>query len=299
MDLKTIKTFKTIVTLGSFQRAAEELNYAQSTITMHIKSLESELNVGLLERGKNLQLTEAGKILYEKADLLLKGFDNLTNAMNELAQGGLIPFRLGVMEPTASFRIPSIIAEFSKKFPKVQLSIQIQSNKILNEMVAKGEVDLAICTEPESSVGMIFQPLFQEEVVLLASENHPILQQSQILLKELEHETLVTTTSHCPFRNNFESQMIRAGVSPIYGLEVSNMLGLKYYVQACLGVAVVPKIAVTPTPEGTVTKPISDFEKGLTVGLLKKTDYDGSEYIIKELMSILYKTLYRTEDFCS
>ena len=52
MDLKTIKTFKTIVELGNFQRAAEELNYAQSTVTMHIKSLEAELGVILLEEGQ-------------------------------------------------------------------------------------------------------------------------------------------------------------------------------------------------------------------------------------------------------
>ncbi|WKB34762.1 LysR family transcriptional regulator [Terrilactibacillus sp. S3-3] len=61
MDLRTIKTFKTVVKMGSFNHAAEELKYAQSTVTMHIKKkLESDLGVQLLERGKHLQLTEAG-----------------------------------------------------------------------------------------------------------------------------------------------------------------------------------------------------------------------------------------------
>lgn len=52
MDLKTIKTFQTIVSSGSFNRAAEELNYAQSTVTMQMQRLESDLGCQLLERGK-------------------------------------------------------------------------------------------------------------------------------------------------------------------------------------------------------------------------------------------------------
>nr|WP_280146922.1 LysR family transcriptional regulator [Priestia megaterium]MDH3171300.1 LysR family transcriptional regulator [Priestia megaterium] len=52
MDLRTIKTFQTIARLGSFQKAAEELKYVQSTVTMQIQKLESDLGVKLIERGK-------------------------------------------------------------------------------------------------------------------------------------------------------------------------------------------------------------------------------------------------------
>lgn len=53
MDFKTLKTFHKIVACGSFNRAAEELNYAQSTVTMQIKKLEEDLGIRLLERGKH------------------------------------------------------------------------------------------------------------------------------------------------------------------------------------------------------------------------------------------------------
>ena len=66
---------------------------------------------------------------------------------------------------------------------------------------------------------------------------------------------MLTTTTFCPFRRNFEKQMIEAGIHPRYGIEVSNMLGLKHYVQANYGIAVVPLITVTPPPLGTVIKP--------------------------------------------
>lgn len=70
MDFKTLKTFHKIVACGSFNRAAEELNYAQSTVTMQIKKLEEDLGIRLLERGKTFRLTEAGRLFLKKAAIL-------------------------------------------------------------------------------------------------------------------------------------------------------------------------------------------------------------------------------------
>ena len=64
MELREIQTFATIVRTGSFQKAAELLQYSQPTISMRIKQLEAELKIPLFERGKTLQLTTAGQIFY-------------------------------------------------------------------------------------------------------------------------------------------------------------------------------------------------------------------------------------------
>lgn len=66
MELRSIKTFHTIVKFGSFYKAAEILNYSQPTISMRMKQLEQDLGVLLFERGKSLQLTKAGKLFYER-----------------------------------------------------------------------------------------------------------------------------------------------------------------------------------------------------------------------------------------
>src|SRR5690625_2120415 len=129
MDIRTIKTFQTIVKYGSFQKAAEALNYAQSTVTTRIQKLEHDIGMTLLDRENNLQLTEAGELLYEKGGLLLKTFDNLENSMTELVEGDSGTIRIGVMEPMASYRLPEILSLFSKKSPKVQISLQIQGDR--------------------------------------------------------------------------------------------------------------------------------------------------------------------------
>lgn len=272
MDLRTIKTFKTIVACGSFQEAAEELNYAQSTVTTQIKKLESDLGVILLDRGNNLELTEAGKILNEKGELLLKSFENLRQSMTEFVEGDAGVINLGVMEPMASYRLPAILTLFAEQFPEVHINLQIHGSKMLEDMVMKGEVDLAISAVVDLNSRARFEPLFHEEVVLLTPKHHELNELETVCLTDLEDEKLVITNTACPFRANFEGRMMASGVIPTYEMEVSNLLTLKYYVQAGFGAAIVPFIAVNPAPEGTVTKRITDFHKGLTVGIVRRDE---------------------------
>ncbi len=277
MDIRTIKTFQTVVKYGSFQKAAEALNYAQSTVTTHVQKLERDIGLTLLDRENNLQLTEAGELLNEKGGLLLKTFDHLERSMTELVEGDAGTIRIGVMEPMASYRLPAILTLFAEKFPKVQISLQIQGSKTLVDMVRKDEIDLALCAAPEMNRGTLFQPIYSEEVVLLAPIEHSLSEKETIYLKDLSDEKLVITNAFCPFRGNLERKMIETGISPQYGIEVSNMLTLKYYVQSRFGAAVVPKITVDPPPEGTMTKPIADFKEGLSVGIVSKVGFQSNK----------------------
>ncbi|MDF0752972.1 LysR family transcriptional regulator, partial [Marinobacter sp. 71-i] len=67
MDPKSLRAFHRIAALGSFRLAAEELNYAQSTVTMQIQRLEEDLGVVLFERAGGLRLTEEGRLLRERS----------------------------------------------------------------------------------------------------------------------------------------------------------------------------------------------------------------------------------------
>lgn len=286
MDLRTIKTFKAIVKYGSFQQAAESLNYAQSTVTTHIKKLESILGVTLLERGNNLQLTEAGRLLDEKGEILLKSFEHLENSMIDLVEGDSKLIRIGVMEPMASYRFPLLLKSFMEKHPNVQVSLQIHGSKVLVDMLMKDEIDVAICAAPVKNGGMVFEYLLQEEAVLLLPNDHLLNKQETIRLADLQSEKLVITNAYCPFRGIFENKMIENGLVPSYGIEVSNMLTLKYYVQSGFGPAIVPLVAVNPAPKGTTMRKIVDFDKGLNVGLLRKADQHTNATIVALLETI-------------
>lgn len=234
MDLRNVITFQTIARLGSFQKAAVELKYVQSTVTMQIQKLESDLGVKLIERGKKIHLTEAGRVFNEKADLLLKDLEYVKNTMNEWLHGESGKIRIGAIEPMAIYRLPKVLDPFCKKYPKVQISIEVSNTQNLTRMVIDGELDLAICNTPELDRTTVFESLLTEEVSLLIPETHHLAQKDHIYLSDFKDEKLLLGATICNYRINLEKSLVEAGVSPYIALEVNSMAALKEYVKGGL-----------------------------------------------------------------
>jgi LysR family transcriptional regulator, regulator of the ytmI operon len=261
MDLKTLKTFHMIVKYGSFIRAAEEMNYVQSTVTMQIQKLESELGVQLIERGergKKTRLTEAGRLFYEESLPIVKNMEQLQLNLSELQFGERGHIRLGVTEPTASYRLPSILKRFLSEFPKIHISVDIANTPTMSERVFKGDLDLALCTSPVLGSDLYFEPLFQENFVVLMPQNHPLAQQAVITPEDLRRYRLLITSETCPYRRKLEMVLQESGNSPTDTMEIGSMTALKYYVESGLGIALVPEIVLkSDPPSGTTVRTIS------------------------------------------
>ena len=204
MDLKTLKTFQMIVKHGSFNRAAQEMNYVQSTVTMQIQKLESELGVQLIERGKEVSLTEAGRLFYDQSLQIVKNMEQLQDSLADLKSGEAGHIRIGVTEPTASYRLPGILKQFIALYPKIHISVEISSTLHLCEHVLKGELDFALCTAPGLGSGLYFEPLFKEEFVALLPEDHPLVQKAVIEPEDLQGDRLLITSKTCPYRNQWQ-----------------------------------------------------------------------------------------------
>ncbi|MBB6693526.1 LysR family transcriptional regulator [Cohnella xylanilytica] len=275
MDFRTLKTFHTIVNTGNYHKAAEELQYVQSTITMQIQKLEADLGVKLLERGRKngIRLTDAGRLFYDKAAQLIKEYEGVKSALADWKHGDAGTVRLGVVEPAASYRLPLALTAFYRQYPKIDVSVQIGNTQALIGGLLKGELDLLLCTPPETGFGTIFEPLFAERVALLVPAGHRLASWKRpVRVADLRHERLLMTSAVCPYRNKLESALTDRGASPYHGIEITSTTALKHYVQAGYGVAVVPVVTVDPVPEGTVLKTVADLDADLVTGILKRAD---------------------------
>lgn len=274
MDLKTLKTFQLIATYGSFQRAAEELNYAQSTVSMQIQKLESDLGVQLIERGKKIQLTESGRLLQEQSRQIIKDFEGLQTSLSDMKIGESGTVRIGVTEPSASYRFPRILKSFLAQHPKIRVSVDIASTAVLSERLLRGDLDLALCSAPDLSENLYYEPLYKEEFVLVMPEEHPLSRQTSISPEVLQGHRLLITSSSCPYRRKLEILMQETGRTPLETMEIGSMSALKYYVEQGLGVALVPKIVLNPTPSGTVIRTMSDHRLDMACGIvIRASDY--------------------------
>src|SRR3984893_8704964 len=124
MELSDLLTFSTVARLGGVTRAADELNTVQSNITQRIKSLEAEIGTPLFERhSRGMTLTGAGRRLLPYAERMAALSREAVLAARDDGQPRG-PLAIGSLETTAAVRLPSLLAQFHRRFPAVRLTVR-------------------------------------------------------------------------------------------------------------------------------------------------------------------------------
>ncbi|MDN4069679.1 LysR family transcriptional regulator [Paenibacillus vini] len=295
MDMKNLKTFHLIVKYGSFIRAAEEMNYAQSTVTMQMQRLESELGVELLERGKTIVLTEAGRLFYEQSLQIMNRLEQLQSNLADIQSGEAGHVRLGVTEPTASYRLPRLLGRFQAMYPKIKLSVDIGSSLNMSEQIRKGELEFALCSAPDLTTGLYFEPLFYEKFVVLLPENHVLTNRSTLAPADFQGHRLLITSATCPYRRKLEMVLKEAGATPLDTMEIGGMTALQHYVEAGLGIALVPEIGLNPIPAGTVARQM-EMPIDMSLGLLSRGPEAPLTLAVAKVYSFLQQELGSSGD---
>ncbi|HEX7734875.1 MAG TPA: LysR family transcriptional regulator [Ktedonobacteraceae bacterium] len=292
MELRHIYTFQAIVKEGSFLKAAEKLMYAQSTITLHIQQLEAELGVKLfIRQGKKVQLTEAGRSLQEQADSLVARAMALQQTMFDLVAGEAGHVRIGVIEPTASLRLPQLLAPFCQERPRIRLTIEVGNTRTISQRVASGALDIGICSPPAANLGLDFAPLFVEPLALLLPETHPLARAETIRAQDLAKQRLLLTEEDCSYREAIESALLKSGANPYSGLEIGSQETIKRAVQNNMGLSILPRAAVTPPPERTLLREIDGLKLSLPIGLVLLADEISPSRALEALLILLHNEL--------
>lgn len=144
MDTKYLITFKTILEQGNFKKAAERLNFAQSTVTSQIHQLEEELSVQLFEKvGRRMGLSQAGKDLLPSIEAILHSEEVMKNYQKKKSSlnGNL---QIAVPETILTYRIQPFLEKFRRIAPEVTLSLQSLNCYEIRNKVENGDVELGI-----------------------------------------------------------------------------------------------------------------------------------------------------------
>ena len=205
MEFRNMKTFLKVSDLQSFTKAAEELGYSQSTVTVQIKQLEEELGVLLFERiGKNVKLTEQGRVFRSQAREIVHAVEQLRSTMGETEQirGSL---RVGTVDSLCSKRVPYILQECRKHCPLVETVVRTGSNETLYDMVQKNEVDLIYFLDRRQFRDDWVKVMEQEEPAhFVAASGHPLTNEGFVTLTELLAEPLLLTERGMSYRRSLE-----------------------------------------------------------------------------------------------
>ncbi|QDR82348.1 LysR family transcriptional regulator [Sporomusa termitida] len=245
MEIRQLKTFITIVKLGSFSQAAQFLGYTQSTVTTHIQLLEKELATALFERfGHQLMLTTDGERLYDYAEQIAKLADDAKNEFDNFAvpRGPVI---IGMPESLCVYYLTDVLKEYASLYPDVGLKLKLGIASDFRLLLRKNMMDLAFFLEKNiKDADLVGQLLWPEPVVMVAAPQHRLARQKKVRVKDLQGQTFVFTDAGSSYRRVLEEILAKTDVQARTVLEIGQIQTIKQFVIANLGIAILPLIAV-------------------------------------------------------
>ena len=246
MELKYLNTFHTIVAEGSFAKAAQKLNYTQSTITFQIDQLEKDFSIQLFEKiGRNMVLTKAGQQFLPYVEDVLQAVNKLHFAQTDLAdcQGDL---HIGVGETLLCFKLPQIVREFSRRAPKARLFIRSMNCYDIRDELLSGELDLGVFYE---DVGGISQQLVTHKIgsfpLTLAASAETARQYPDFCTPgQTLPVPFLINEQRCIFRQIFEQYLNENNIALDRTIELWSIPTIKNLVTSGLGVTFLPVFAL-------------------------------------------------------
>src|SRR6185295_13217833 len=245
MDLLQLEHFLAVVEEGSFTRAAERMSRTQPAMSQSVKKLEDEIGAPLFARDvHDLSLTEAGKVLVEYARKMVRARDD---SMREL--GALKSLKTGTLtiaahESAAVYLLPAPLRQYLGKFPDVKVGIYRSPLAEIPRQVMDREVHVGFVKEEPGFHELRCIEVHLDEMILVAPPHHPLAGREDIHVRDLGAERFVVhhicSTTEQKILRLFELHSTPCRIAA----ELWSFENIKSFVQAEVGVAIVPRITV-------------------------------------------------------
>lgn len=243
MNLKQLKYFVAVAEELHFGRAAQRLFISQPPLSVSIQQLEQNIGFSLFVRNnKNVALTDAGRLFYADALMLLKHAEQMTKIGERVALGTLGQIRIGFTSSMLFRGLHHLVHDFESCYPHINTVLLEMNSSEQLQALKQDQINIgfvhALDTEPH-----LEHRLYQEEnFVCCIAENHPLADAEHIDIRALKKEKFVLfPRSVAPhYHDQITAICVSAGFSPYISYEVRNWLTIVELVKLGLGIALVP-----------------------------------------------------------
>ena len=263
LDPRRLRVLREVAARGSFSAAAEALAFTQSAVSQQVAALERETGTRLVERGvRPVRLTDAGRALMAHAEAVLARLDEAEQELGELA--GLRRGRLRLASfPTAiATLVPPAVAEFRRRHPDVELTVVDDHHQGVLRRLARWELDLALVYDhpslPEPAMALERTRLLDDPFDLVVPQEHPLAGRASAALAELAAATWIGGAPDGAYARIVLHSCRSAGFEPRVGFGSDDYNAVQAFVAVGLGVAMLPRLALTFPRPGLARVPLED-----------------------------------------
>jgi len=244
MEMHQLRYVVAVARKGNFSRAAEQCHVSQPSLSQQIQKLEEELGERLFDRMKReAKLTPHGEAFLRRAVRILEEAEAAKREAadaRDLLRGTVT---VGVLPTIAPYLLPEVMAQFTEKFPGVEIVVQEDTTARLLKLAHGYEIDFALVSRPIEDERLEVKELFPEELLLALPPGHPLTRKRTVAVADLERERLIVMKEgHC-LGDQVLGFCDRSDVKPKISFRSAQLETIQALVAAGLGISLIPAMA--------------------------------------------------------
>ncbi|WP_206917569.1 LysR family transcriptional regulator [Alicyclobacillus suci] len=255
MDLKKFLYFVTIAEEGQITRAASRLHMAQPPLSLQLKAIEEELGVVLIERNnKRIELTQAGWTFYHRAKEILNSVESMMVEVREQGAGVRGKVSIGTVMSCVSY-LPRAIRTSQTRYPGVTFHLWEGDSHRVEELLQSRVIELGITRLPLESDNLEMVPLGEEPLVAVQPPGWDVFHSPEVSIQHLRHCSLMVLHGQGGkgIFEMFLETCQSVDFTPNIICESPDVATLLTLVDAGVGIAIVPKLAIDLRPSGSLS----------------------------------------------
>lgn len=261
-SLNSLLVFHEVAKHKSFSKAAEGLFISQPAVTKHIRSLESKVGIGLIQRGRGgFALTEAGKVLFKHTQKISSHLMEIENALGNFQKDHYGLLKIGTTESYSKCLMPRLLSGFQTSFPFIKIALDVGNSEEIEKNLITYRNDLALIGITKVSSKFESIPFLKEELVLIVSPTHSLAKRQAVSLGEIERYPLIISAKGSTTRKILLQAFKELNIYPSLLIEAGSSEFIKHWVSEGKGVSVIVKRIVEEEEKREVIKTVPLMEK--------------------------------------
>lgn len=264
MEIRHLRLIKAIVEEGSITKAIDKLHLTQSALSHQLKEAEYQLGTKIFLRiNKKLILTKAGEKLYATANEILDKLSDTEKEIKQLIFGEVGEIRISTECYSSYHWLPSVLKQFHLLYPNIELKIVMEATHYPLQKLQENILDIAIISDPIKDENIKYVELFQDEMMMVVSENHPWTEKKFVVAEDFINEHLLIHSLPLETVTVYQFLLEPAKVSPKKITPLPLTEASIEMVKADMGIMAMAKWALQPYLKNNSIKAIKIGKNGL------------------------------------
>jgi DNA-binding transcriptional LysR family regulator len=279
MDLRQLRYFVAVAEEKNFSRAARRLHISQPPLSTHVKSLEKDLGVRLLDRSnRGVVLTPAGQVFYEEIRSVFRRLEQARLKAQNADQGDVGALSVGFVSIADYGILPPALKRFRERFPKVDVQLHELTTDAQIKEIRAGRLHLGIALGPVDEPDLAIETVLQEKLLLAVPAARRLFKaEGPVRLKAVSGESFIIPPREVApgLFDLIVSECRASGFTPRisqYARQMQTVIGL---VASGMGVALVPSSVKNLKRAGVQYRALRGSTASVELGLLRSRDDDG------------------------